>query len=97
MIQLFVELESISPFAFSIIKEGDRVQIKYKNAKKNEYRDKIGPPSDCYMVFRGQTKIGMIPKNILEINQKLFKKNICKIYKIDSEKSLIKIAINATN
>lgn len=57
-----IPLSSVSPISFAMAKEGDTVTIKRKQAKKNEFRGhKIGAASDSYLVFKGITKIGMIP------------------------------------
>ena len=90
-----VKLQSISPISFSMIKLGDTVRIEHKPAKLNEYRDKIGPAVDCHLIFKGQTKIGMIPNNFVKNNKDYLRKKVCKISSVDKEKSIISIFINA--
>jgi len=59
-----IGLTSISPISFEIVKEGDVALIKIVKAKPNEYVEKFGPPRDCFLVFKGPTKIGMIPLKV---------------------------------
>lgn len=70
-----IQLASVSPISFALAKEGDLVTIKRKQSKKNEFRGhKIGFSSDSYLVFKGITKIGMIPleyQPICGLQQKL--------------------------
>ncbi|MDD2840128.1 MAG: hypothetical protein PHY80_03285 [Rickettsiales bacterium] len=91
-----VELQSVSPISFSMVKIGDTVRIEHKPAKLNEYREKIGPAVDCYLVFKGQTKIGMIPNNFVKTHKDYLKKRICKISGIDKDKSKIMIFLNTS-
>jgi hypothetical protein len=82
-----IELTSISPISFEIVKEGDIALIKIVKAKPNEYREKIGPPKDCFLVFKGPTKIGMIPLKVATEELQL----------IASRKCLISIVNKAAN
>ena len=61
-----VELTSTSPISFTAIKEGIKLRIKHVPKKINEYREKIGPATDCYLVFKGETKIGMVPSDFFK-------------------------------
>ena len=56
-----LNLESISPIAFSLTKVGDVVLIKIKKPRMNEFRSKIGPAVTSSLVFKNETKIGMLP------------------------------------
>jgi hypothetical protein len=89
-----VDLISISPFAFSVIKVGERVRVELKRKKMNEYRDKIGPPTDCHLVFKGQTKIGMIPKIYMEKNINFLSKRVCWIKIVDPQNLCISISFD---
>ena len=82
-----IELTSISPISFEIVKVGDIALIKIVKAKPNEYREKIGPPKDCFLVFKGPTKIGMIPLKVATEELQL----------IASRKCLISIVNKAAN
>jgi hypothetical protein len=94
MTNITVDLISISPFAFSVIKVGEQARVELKRKKMNEYRDKIGPASDCYLVFKGQTKIGMIPKIYMEKNINLLSKRVCWIKIVDPQNLCIAISFD---
>ncbi len=87
--KLRVQLFSVSPISFSFAKPGDRARIEHKPPRKNEYREKIGPATDCYLVFKGQTKIGMIPKEFAEGNQDVLRKRVCYIEEMSLQESLV--------
>jgi hypothetical protein len=82
-----IELTSNSPISFAIVKEGDVALIKIVEAKPNEYMEKIGPPKDCFLIFKGPTKIGMIPLKVATEELQL----------IASRKCLISIMNKAAN
>lgn len=63
-----VILTAVSPFAFEIARINRRVIIKKKKANKREYRDKIGHARDCFLVFISETKLGMIPLEIVNFD-----------------------------
>ena len=58
-----VKLEALSPLAFDLLRPGHVVRLQFKPSDRREYRDKI-VARDCFLVFRGQTKIGMVPIKI---------------------------------
>lgn len=87
--KLRVQLSSVSPISFSVAKPGDRARIEHKPPRKNEYREKIGPPVDCYLVFKGQTKIGMIPREFAEGNKEVIRKRVCLVDEMSPQQSLI--------
>ena len=89
-----IELTSISPISFEIVKAGDIALIKIVKAKPNEYREKIGPPKDCFLVFKGPTKIGMIPLKIATDELQLNSSRKCLISIVD--KATNKICISMT-
>lgn len=89
-----VQLKSISPLSYMMVKEGERVTIQYRPPRPNEYREKIGPASECYLVFKGETKIGMIPKEIIISHKNLLKKRNCRVAKIDKSKSILTILLS---
>ena len=79
-----------------MIKSGEMVRIEHKPPRRNEYREKIGPPSDCYLVVKGQTKIGMIPTSFVKVHPELLKRKLCKIQEVDKLKQLITITFEAS-
>jgi len=84
-------LTAISPVAFMLARVGDRLIIKRVTPRKNEYREKIGSPQEALLVFKGETKIGMIPNDLI---LKVGKSSIGKICRINlMEKATNTIAI----
>lgn len=92
-----IQLTSVSPVSFSVAKEGDRARIEHKPPRRNEYREKIGPPTDCYLVFKGQTKIGMIPKDFVDSHKDLLRRRVCLIKEMNPQKSLVVISFSPTS
>jgi hypothetical protein len=88
-----VSLIALSPMSFLAVKEGDNLKILHKPPRHYEFREKIGPAIEYYLVFKGQTKIGMIPSAFVNKNKNLLDKKSCKIVSIDKEKSSIVIDI----
>ncbi|MCF8197090.1 MAG: hypothetical protein K9J38_13900 [Polynucleobacter sp.] len=70
---MFINLTSISPIAFELAKVGDVVSIKKKAPNAREFRGSLEKPVDAFLVFKGVTKVGMIPSatsnNIENISQ----------------------------
>jgi hypothetical protein len=91
-----IELTSISPISFEMVKPGDIALIKVVKAKSNEYREKIGPAKDCYLVFKGPTKIGMIPLKIATEELQLSATRKCSITFVDKASSKISISVSST-
>jgi hypothetical protein len=92
---MLIELTSLSPISFMLTKVGDRVEIKVKKPNKNEFRGSIGSATEVFLVFKGPTKIGMIPTNF---DSSIFKsKRIIwgKIQSIESTKKQIIIEITS--
>ncbi len=77
-----------------LAKVGDVVDIKIKKPNKNEFRGVIGNAVDVFLVFKGQTKIGMIPINIDTSNLDLKKNRNGKIEDMNliTKKIIIKIS-----
>lgn len=88
-----VQLISISPISFMIAKEGGLVKIQHKAPRPNEYREKIGPASECYLVFKGQAKLGMIPKEIATHYKEFLIRKSCRITKIDQENKVFMVEL----
>jgi hypothetical protein len=89
-----VELIAISPIAYSLLREGEILRVELKAAKKNEYREKIGPAVEYYLVMKGVTKIGMIPTNFITRNPELSKVRKCQVLKFDQKKNIIEVTLN---
>ena len=92
-LEICIQLTSVSPFSFIIAKEGDRARIEYKPPRKNEYREKIGPAVDCYLVLKGQTKIGMIPRSFAETNKIFLKRKVCLIKEMNQKELLVVVSL----
>lgn len=84
-----VQLKAISPVAFTFAKEGDKAVVKRNPPKLREYRDKIGPANEAFLVFKGETKIGMIPHEFIAKLGTVKFKRICSIVKMDPLSDLI--------
>jgi hypothetical protein len=59
-----IVLASTSPLSFEVVKVGDRLRVIYSAPKPNECRAKIGKSMGGFLLFCGQTKVGMIPRKI---------------------------------
>ncbi len=77
-----------------MVKNGETVRIEHKPARPNEYREKIGPAAECYLVFKGQTKIGMIPRDFANEHPKYLRRKVCKISSVDKENKKILVFFN---
>ena len=55
-------LESVSPIAYELIREGMILKISKKIPNKLEYRGTLEPAKMRYLAFSGITKVGMIPE-----------------------------------
>jgi len=91
--KIIVDLTSISPIAFSLAKVGDAVEVKKKLPKTNEFRgEKIGAASVSYLIFKGITKIGMIPQDFVQAHGSILKKR-GRISKLDPTNQAIQIIL----
>lgn len=89
-----IKLTSLSPLSFEFAKTGDVVSLVRKKANKKEFRSSIGAAVDSILVFKGQTKIGMIPIKIGEENATyLADKVSAKVIKADPLKKLFVINV----
>jgi len=93
---MHVQLQAISPVAFSVAREGDKAFIRYKPPKLNEYRDKIGPASGSYLVFKGETKIGMIPNEYIYQLGATTLKMICRVVRMNRVSDVIIVEVFAS-
>ena len=90
---MLIELTSLSPVSFLLAKVGDKVEIKIKKPNKNEFRGSIGSAVDVLLVFKGPTKIGMIPTNLDLSNLNTAKLNRGEIKTLDPIKKSITIEV----
>jgi hypothetical protein len=90
---MIIELTSLSPVSFMLAKVGDKVEIKVKKPNKNEFRGSIGTAVDVFLVFKGQTKIGMIPTNLNLSSISIQEFNRGKIKTLDPKKKSISIEL----
>ena len=88
-----VQLTSLSPVSYMIAKEGELVTIQHRPPRPNEYREKIGAAAECYLVFKGKTKIGMIPKKITVDHPEFLIKKSCRIVRIDQSNSVFVVEL----
>ncbi len=82
---------TLSPLSFQLVKIGSPVVLRKKVANRNEYRERIGSARDCFLVFSGQTKIGMIPISSTSAISGLPIRTKWRVASIDSSKGLIAI------
>jgi len=88
-----IKLTAISPIAYALAKEGDWAEIKPIKPRANEYRSSIGVAREAFLVFKGNTKIGMIPREaVLQLGPTSIGRR-CRIVRMDKERNLIAIAI----
>jgi hypothetical protein len=88
-----IELTSISPVAYVLAREGDLAEINSKKPNLREYRSSIGAAMEVFLVFKGNTKIGMIPKDVAA---KLGRASIgkkCRIVRMVKENNIIVIRL----
>jgi hypothetical protein len=88
-----ISLSAISPIAFELAKEGDFVSIKKKAPNKAEYRGTLEAARDVFLVFKGVTKVGMIPSKVSDTLPDLANVKTGKIIKMDQSKMLIQIQL----
>lgn len=85
-----VKLDAVSPIAFELVREGHPVRLQFKRSDKREYREKI-VARDCFLVFRGQTKIGMVPTKLNEDHADAFKTRNWRIKVVDAIRKVVSI------
>lgn len=90
---LHVQLKAISPVAFMFAKEGDKALVRRSAPNLREYRDKIGPASEAFLVFKGETKIGMIPRDFISALGGTQFKKVCRIVKMDRGLDLVVVEL----
>lgn len=86
-------LTQVSPVSFMVASQGDWLRIKKTLPRLGEYRDKIGAPRECFLVFKGKTKIGMIPHDIIDEIHKDYVKERCQIVSIDKHKNIVVVEV----
>lgn len=85
-----VKLDSVSPIAFEMIRAGSQVRLQFRPSNRKEYREKIAA-RDCYLVFFGSTKIGMIPIAFSRQHGSDLRGMAWHVKDVDAGKKLIKI------
>jgi hypothetical protein len=63
-----IKLSSLSPLSYEFTKPGDTVTLFRKQPNKREFRASIGAAVESILIFKGSTKIGMIPVKIADEN-----------------------------
>jgi hypothetical protein len=87
-----VTLTSVSPIAFTLAKVGDLVEVKKKLPKANEFRgEKIGAATISFLIFKGITKIGMLPEKFVEEEGFDTIKRRCRIKTMEVKLQLIEV------
>lgn len=75
--------------SFLLAKEGDTVVIRKKIPNLHEFRGTLESARIVLLVFKGQTKVGMIPPLFLEQHDNLDKLRRGRIIKMDKNKKQI--------
>lgn len=84
-----VKLEAISPVIYSLMKPGVVAEVRRQKANKNEYREKIPVVQETLIVFRGNTKVGIIPRDkVAEFGSQVFIRK-CRIVKMDQSTNTV--------
>ncbi len=88
-------LEALSPVSFMRVRKGEVLRIRMKAANKREYRDKIGSAADCLLVFKDETKIGMIPHKVLEANEFIRNARVCRVSEVQEQTGTLLVKVTA--
>ncbi len=88
-----IMLVSISPICFALAKEGDLLVIREKKPKANEFRHSIGAPTQSFLVFKGNTKIGMLPPVIVDKVGRDKVGNRCRIVRMSKPDNVIVVSL----
>lgn len=86
-----IDLTQISPVAFLLISEGDKGEVRKVSPKTGEYRGNIGSPKASMLVFKDDTKIGMIPHEVIIKHGIDSIETTCVIVSIDKENNIISV------
>ena len=86
-----ISLAQISAVAFMLTSIGDQLEIRRVVPKTGEYRDKIGPRREALLVFKGGTKVGIIPPEVVDEYGIESMPEYCKIISIDKNKNSISV------
>jgi hypothetical protein len=88
-----IRLESVSPVVFMLVKVGQLAQVRQQMAKKNEYREKIPRVAESLLVFIGNTKIGMIPGDIVLTRGAESLIGKCRIVRMSKEDNVVGVRL----
>jgi hypothetical protein len=92
------ELTSLSPLSFELLKVGDPLILKRQRPRANEFRSSIGAPIETVLVFRGGTKVGMLPiKFVKKFLNDITGKLRCNVVNVCKEDKLIIVEISQLN
>ena len=86
---MLIVLTEVSPVSFLMASECNWLKIRKTVTKCGEYIDRINSNHNGFLVFKGKTKIGMIPR---ENNHKINTER-CQIVGMDKTKNIIIIRI----
>ena len=82
-----IKLTGTSLVSFMMAHEGDVLEIRKVSPRKGEIRATTGPMKEALIVFKGKTKIGVIPKKALVKDGTLASKTHCRAKKVDTASS----------
>ncbi|MCG2594587.1 hypothetical protein LZ009_17555 [Ramlibacter sp. XY19] len=88
-----IKLDAISPVVYSLMRAGALAEVRRQLANKNEYREKIPTVQDTFVVFRGVTKVGIIPRDkVAELGAKALIGK-CRIVRMEQSSNTVIIEI----
>jgi hypothetical protein len=86
-----IKLSSVSPFSFEMCRVGDRLSVRSVKPKAGEYRGTIGAATRSVLVFKGNTKIGMIPASVLPSDSEGNVPKRCRVVRMDESQKVLAI------
>lgn len=72
---------------------GGVLRIRARKARLNEYRDAIGGAKDSYIVFKGETKMGIIPASKMEETPNFENIKACRVVSVDKARQEIVVEL----
>ena len=89
-----IKLSSLSPLSYEFTKPGDTVTLYRKQPNKKEFRSSIGAAVESILIFKGSTKVGMIPVQVADENAEYLKgKNTATVMVTDLAKKTLIIKV----
>lgn len=86
---MLIVLTEVSPVSFLMASECNWLKIRKTVTKCGEYIDRIDSNHNGFLVFKGKTKIGMIPHT----NNYKIDTERCQIVKMNKNKNIIVVRI----